>query len=289
MQAQNTVDTGGEGVNASRSNAMQHGLTSKKLLPKALQGKRVEYYRERLRRELEPATTVEEVLVDEMARHAAMMEFSEQTEGAVLRHGASELASLLTVNTSDSHGDDDAVLSAAVATETLERFCRYRRMHERGFFAALQRLQDSKELRSPNDRSTSFEVEFATESQCADWLKRRFEQPGWSCSRCGSSRGCWLESRQRWQCAGCKHQHGVRSGTVMERSPLPLVKWFLAINTVLARPELRALELADRIGLNRQKTASSMITKICAAREHSKSSALLAGLDTHRLVNRKLT
>ncbi|MCB9920644.1 MAG: hypothetical protein H6822_00605 [Planctomycetaceae bacterium] len=95
MQAQSMAETGSEGNSASRANALQHGLTSKKLLPKALQGERVEHYRKRLRRELEPATTVEGVLVDEMARHAAMMEFSEQTEGAVLRHGASELASLL--------------------------------------------------------------------------------------------------------------------------------------------------------------------------------------------------
>lgn len=283
-QDQNPAEVGSVGrvrAEGSRANALKHGLTSKKLLPKALRGARVEDFRERLRRELKPNNTVETVLVDEMARHAAMLEFSEQTEGAVLRHGATELASLLAVNASDSDDNEDAVLSAAVATETLDRFCRYRRSHERGFFTAYQRFRECRELQNASIDEASPEAsvaQFDSESQCAEWLQRRLDRPTWRCSRCGSHGGCWLASRERWQCAACKHQHGLRSGTVMARSRLPLVSWFVAIRTVLATPEVRPVELAERIGLRRQKTVRSMITKIQDALASNQASELLAGL-----------
>jgi transposase-like protein len=208
-----------------------------------------------------------------------MMEFSEQAEGAVLRYGAAELASLLAVNAGSSSGNEDAVLSAAVATETLERYCRYRRTHERGFYTALQKLHDIRELRNSANHRNSPDRRFQTESQCIEWLKRRLELPSWRCARCGSHRGGWLAARQRWQCTECKRQQGLRCGTIMERSPLPLVTWFLAIRTVLTAPEVRAAELAETIGLARQKTVQSMITKIQGAIASPQACELLAGLD----------
>lgn len=283
-----------KGSEGSHANATRHGLTAKVIMPPALQGLSVGEFRQRLRHELAPATTIESVLVDEMARHAGMLEVAEAAEGAVLRHGASELASLTNSNAADRQSCEDGLLSAAVATDALERLTRYRRMHERAFLAALDKLEEIRKPQTPGAESTAPEtyaaitMEFCTETQCADFLKSRLQRSRWRCAHCGDRRGYWLDDRQRWQCGGCRRQYGLRWGTVMARSPLPLVTWFLAIGTILRTPDVTPAELAKKIGVKRQKTAGSMSRRIREALASSRAGELLAGLDRYYLANRDL-
>lgn len=276
----------------TQANAMQHGLTAKVCMPKALLGEPVKEFRERLRRELAPATTIETVLVDEIARHAGMLEVAEAAEGAVLRHGASELASLASSNDSNPQGLEDGLLSAAVATDALERVARYRRMHERALLANLDKFEAIRGARAAeaetadSDTHLAMITGFSTETQCADWLRRRFEQSSWRCAHCGERRGYWLDNRQRWQCRKCGRQHSLRSGTVMERSPIPLVTWFLAIGTILRTPDVTPTELAKTTSVKRQRTARSMSKRIRDALAGNRTSEYLAGLDRYFLANR---
>jgi hypothetical protein len=84
-----------EGKAASRRNALKHGLTATTLLPEILESGKVEQYEKELLREYNPVTFTERFLVAELARHAAALDFGQEAEGAVLRHGALELAQVV--------------------------------------------------------------------------------------------------------------------------------------------------------------------------------------------------
>jgi hypothetical protein len=70
----------------------------------------------------------------------------------------------------------------------------------------------------------------------------------------------------------------------MERSALPLTKWFAAIRAVLLRPAIAAAELAKNLGIDRVQTVRGMIEKIRQAVAAENASELLAGLDDAYLV-----
>ena len=86
---------------------------------------------EQLREEQRPATLVEELVLREIARHAAMLEIAEQAEGAVLRQGALGLSGL--IGSGDPGQNADMVLAAAVTTDPAERLTRYRRATKKLF------------------------------------------------------------------------------------------------------------------------------------------------------------
>jgi hypothetical protein len=83
------------GKRVSSANAMKHGMTARRPLPCALQPGCVESYRSQLRDKYAPSTPVEDLLVNEPAPHAAMLEFGEQAEGAVLRYSALDVCSFI--------------------------------------------------------------------------------------------------------------------------------------------------------------------------------------------------
>jgi len=269
-----------EGKSVSRANAIKHGLCSKEMLPDILGSERLEAYREKVIREFNPTTITEDILVNELARHAAMLEVGERAEGSVLRHGASELSKVLVGDDADDVSMD-AVLTAAVSSDAIERFARYRRGHEKAFYAALNQL---RELQAANWRRhrpdpKPADSRFETESACEVFLKKRFDVAGWACPRCGSSQGHWLAKRSCWECANCQKQVGLRAGTVMARSPLPLVAWFAAIEMVVENARVPAKRIADTIGIRRMSTVRSIIGRIRDALASDNTTELLIGLD----------
>jgi len=272
-----------EGKATARANAVQHGLSASTLLPQILQPGRVDFYRQQLTTELHPQTTLEQVLVDEFARHAAMLEFSERAEGAVLRKGARELSQLLGVCDAGAPVDEDSTLSAAVASKTLDLFTRYRRGHEKALFAAVNALRELRVSRTHRPLEAAKQdgvgFHFGSEIACETFLKKRFDRRSWRCPRCASADGNWLPSRRRWECAGCRRQTGLRIGTVMERSPIELVKWFAAIEYVLCNQHPTAAELGQRIHIDRAATVRRLLAKILAALQQVNASELVAGLD----------
>lgn len=126
-----------QGKRASSANALKHGLTAATLLPVVVGSGRLEELRLEFLLEYAPRSATERHLVDELARHAAMLEVSERAEGAVLRQGGLEVVPFL----ENAELAEDALLTAATTSERLERFTRYRRAHEKGFTTALGLLQ----------------------------------------------------------------------------------------------------------------------------------------------------
>ena len=121
---------------------------------------------------------------------------------------------------------------------------------------------------------------FCSEQGCLAHLVRRYVYGSCACRRCGAvSEGCFIAARAAWQCAHCHAQTGVRCGTCMERSALPLTKWFAAIRIVLLLPTIATEELAIVLKIDRRQTVRNMIKRIRAAANSQDPSAALAGLD----------
>jgi transposase-like protein len=270
-------------LSGARANAVTHGLTASKLLPDLLQPGRVFSLMEQLRQEHRPATLVEELVLREIARHAAMLEIAEQAEGAVLRQGALGLTGL--IGSGDPGQDDDMVLAAAVTTDPAERLTRYRRAHEKSLHQALQKLrelQQSRHKKLPAQTMVPMD-RFATEEACKGHLRARFSSSDWKCPACLSPRGHWITARDVWQCAKCGKQISLRHGTVMEGSPLPLSTWFAAIRYVVADTAMTCVTLSRLVSIRRAATAQSMLRRIRQAVMADDAEAQLAGLSAYPL------
>ena len=216
--------------------------------------------------------------VEELARHAAGMELAGHAEGAILRYCGQQRAQLDRLLDGDGVGpiDPDASFTAAISNQPLERLGRYRRSHERGFYDALSRLRDQQATRQQSTARAQF-ARFHNEEACIDHLFKRARRRAGACPRCGERNGHWL-SRRRWECSTCGLQVGLRFGSVMEGSRLPLRIWFMAIGAVLADPEIRPERLQQAIELPRLGTVRRLLRTIVEAIESPDVDRLLAGL-----------
>jgi transposase-like protein len=268
-----------EGRARSRQNALRHGLTAETLVLQAFPEGEIERFHEGFQYEWQPATPTQKVLVAELARHAAALDRAQQMETAVLRQAA---RATLALSAFDNSGDDgrDCLLAGSVINESVERLTRYRRCHEKAFLASLTKLREVKAhpFQVPEKPSLVSDA-FRTEAECEDYLRTRIESPEFRCPACGGGNGYWLSGRNHWQCGHCHRQSGLRAGTVMAQSRLPLSTWFNAIRLVLLDPKISTPCLAAALGIRRQASVRGLRSKIRAALQSQNASQLLAGLD----------
>jgi transposase-like protein len=84
------------------------------------------------------------------------------------------------------------------------------------------------------------------------------------CPRCKSPRVCAIPSRKTWECKNCttQKQFSVKTGTLFEESPLPLVKWLSAIWLIAnAKNGVSSHEIHRSLGVT-QKTGWFMLQRI---------------------------
>jgi transposase-like protein len=100
-------------------------------------------------------------------------------------------------------------------------------------------------------------VYFSSPVNCRDYLVARRWPNGVICPRCGSANVLFLEKYNRWHCRE-KHdapQFTLKTGTVMEDSPIGLDKWLTAMwQIVNSKNGISSCEVARAIGVT-QKTA----------------------------------
>lgn len=110
--------------------------------------------------------------------------------------------------------------------------------------------------------------QFPDQQACIKHLENvRFgEEP--FCPLCGSmdvARKTESGRIGRWNCHGCKSSFNVLSGTIMQKTKVPLQKWFYAMGLVVnAKKSLSSCQLARDLDLT-QPTAWYMLQRICAA------------------------
>ncbi|MCP4901712.1 MAG: IS1595 family transposase [bacterium] len=108
-----------------------------------------------------------------------------------------------------------------------------------------------------------FQDWFSTEEACRRFLIESRWPEGFSCPRCGCSRGYGITRGSLLECRGCSYQVSATAGTVMHRTRTPLRDWFCAAYLVTTHtPGFSALQLQRQLGLKRYETAWVMLHKL---------------------------
>jgi hypothetical protein len=199
---------------------------------------------------------------------------------AIQRQAARALGCFVTEGGASQEELDDTVLAGAMVSPGHDRAQRHDLGQARAFYRALAKLEE-RQAKRKNAHAVLAEPAnlFAAEFECEAYLVRRFKTGQVRCAKCGATRGHHLPSRRCWECGQCGRQTGLRAGTVMANSPIPLVAWFAAIRLLLWRPTINNAELAEKLGIGREATVRGMAKKIRAAIASKDASDLLAGLD----------
>lgn len=104
---------------------------------------------------------------------------------------------------------------------------------------------------------------FPNEESCVSYLKTKREEQGIVCPKCGCTHHYWKSYRNQWECKECGHRTGIKSGTVMHSSNLPLLTWFIAIHLVTStKKSFSASELQRQLGIGCYQTVWEMLHKI---------------------------
>jgi transposase-like protein len=100
-------------------------------------------------------------------------------------------------------------------------------------------------------------IYFADPTNCREYLVARRWPKGVTCPRCGCMNVLFLEKYNRWHCRE-KHpapQFTLKTGTVMEDSPIGLDKWLMAMWMVVnCKNGVSSYEIARDLGIS-QKSA----------------------------------
>ena len=109
---------------------------------------------------------------------------------------------------------------------------------------------------------TAFQREVATEEACEAYLEQCRWPDGFRCPECEATRAYRLERQRRWQCAKCRHQASLTSGTVLDNTKTPLTVWFWAAFVMATdKRGVSALLLQDQLGVS-YKTAWLLLHKL---------------------------
>jgi transposase-like protein len=110
-----------------------------------------------------------------------------------------------------------------------------------------------------------FQQLFASEEQCAEYLRDIRWPAGFVCPKCGSRTGYTLGTRRVTECRN-GHQVSLTAGTGMHRSKLPLTLWFHAAYLVSTlTPGISALQFQKQLGISRYETAFQLLHKLRSA------------------------
>ncbi len=104
----------------------------------------------------------------------------------------------------------------------------------------------------PGLSMAEFMDQYGSDDRCeAALIESRWPQ-GFYCPACGCGHSSSFrrEGRLYFQCAACRHQCSVISGTIFEATKLPLSRWFLAMHLLTqSKNNVAALELKRHLGV----------------------------------------
>jgi transposase-like protein len=107
-------------------------------------------------------------------------------------------------------------------------------------------------------------IRFPTEKSCQEYLaSRRWSDGLMTCPHndCGNDTAYVYKDGIRYKCKKCKLVYTAKTGTFMEASKLPTVKWFIAIYLFLHKKGISSIQLSKDVGVQ-QKTAWFMLQRI---------------------------
>ena len=103
---------------------------------------------------------------------------------------------------------------------------------------------------------------FPTAESARVYIEKRRWPNGPVCPTCGLGERITTRKDGYYRCNACQHDFTVRTGTIFERSHVPLHKWIYAMYLlVTARKGISSLQLAKEIGIT-QKSAWFVLQRI---------------------------
>lgn len=125
-----------------------------------------------------------------------------------------------------------------------------------------------------------FQLEFATEEACQQYLAACRWPDGFLCPRCGHRRAYAIVKQRRWQCTACRHQVSATSGTILHNTKTPLTVWFWAAYLMTTdKRGVSAVLLQRQLGLSRYETAWMMLYKLRRAMVNTAREPLLGEVE----------
>ncbi len=96
---------------------------------------------------------------------------------------------------------------------------------------------------------------FPDQDAARKYLEKRLWKDGCKCPKCSSGDRITTRKDGFYRCNACKQDFTVRTGTIFERSHVPLHKWLYAMYLVAtSRKGMSSLQLSKEIGVT-QKSA----------------------------------
>ncbi len=119
---------------------------------------------------------------------------------------------------------------------------------------------------------------FPDEESARQYLEDRLWPDGVKCPTCASSERITIRKGGFYRCNACELDFTVRTGTIFERSHIPLHKWVYAMYLlVTARKGISSMQLAKEIGVT-QKSAWFMLQRLREACSSPDSMDKLKGI-----------
>ena len=96
---------------------------------------------------------------------------------------------------------------------------------------------------------------FPNEASAIEYIEGLRWADGIICPHCDSQRTSRMKDSQYHQCKDCRKKFTVRTGTVFERSHIPLDKWLYAMYILqTARKGVSSLQLSKELGITQKAT-----------------------------------
>lgn len=103
------------------------------------------------------------------------------------------------------------------------------------------------------------ESDFSDEQKCIDYLYRLRWENGWQCPRCSYNKH-WKVGDMKYKCKKCGYQSTLISGTLLQRSHLPISKWLQAAWHVASEKGcVNALGMQKTVGIGSNRTALAVL------------------------------
>lgn len=118
---------------------------------------------------------------------------------------------------------------------------------------------------------------FSSEDACISYLIGKKWPNGFVCPKCGAKEAYYIKTRKKYQCKQCRCQTTVTAHTIMHRSHLPLVLWFMAFYFVACdKRGISAVALSGKLDVC-YETAWYMLMRIRKAMDAREHQYILAG------------
>lgn len=101
-----------------------------------------------------------------------------------------------------------------------------------------------------------------TEEQCLEHFKSVRGKEGINCKGCGCKEHYWLKSKKQFQCKECRFRTGIKNGTLLECSNLPIGKWYEGFHLVTMSKKPISAKTVERHLNVHYETAWFMLQKI---------------------------